>query len=212
MIEKYSNGKIPKGKLELNPLKALHKASKSIDIFEFHRALEDIWKFINSCNNYIQKKQPWKLHKQGKSVDNILFTLAESLRWISSLCYPFIPNTSLEIAKRIGLKKIPTFDELKKSRIKAGLKVKSGDILFKKIGLKETKKMEVKPLIELKDFEKLDLRIGKIVKVEEVQGADKLYNMQVDFGEEKRQVVAGIKPWYKKQDLRRRSHHQEWQP
>lgn len=57
--------------------------------------------------------------------------------------------------------------------------------------------------ISFDDFKKLDLRIAKIVKVEEIEGADKLYKLTLDVGElGERVIVSGIKEWYKPEDLR----------
>lgn len=55
--------------------------------------------------------------------------------------------------------------------------------------------------IRFDEFKKLDLRVGKILDVEEIEGADKLYLLTVDLGEETRKLVAGIKPWYEKEQL-----------
>lgn len=55
--------------------------------------------------------------------------------------------------------------------------------------------------VTIDEFRKLDIRIGKIVAVEDHPNADKLYVITVDFGNEKRKIVSGIKPWYKKEDL-----------
>jgi len=55
--------------------------------------------------------------------------------------------------------------------------------------------------ISLEEFEKIDLRIGKIISVEEIPNASKLYKLQVDLGSEKRQLVAGIKEFYSKEEL-----------
>jgi len=55
--------------------------------------------------------------------------------------------------------------------------------------------------ITFSDWEKLDLRVGKILKVEDIEGADKLYKLEVDIGDEKRTVCAGIKKYYKKEEL-----------
>ncbi|MEK6841556.1 MAG: hypothetical protein AABX91_00195 [Nanoarchaeota archaeon] len=58
--------------------------------------------------------------------------------------------------------------------------------------------------IKFSDWQKLDIRAGKILKVEDIEGADKLYKLSVDLGKElgKRTVVAGIKPHYKKEELK----------
>ncbi len=56
--------------------------------------------------------------------------------------------------------------------------------------------------ISFSDWEKLDLRVAKILEVEDHPRADKLYLLQVDLGSEKRQLVAGLKPYYSKEDLK----------
>ena len=56
-------------------------------------------------------------------------------------------------------------------------------------------------LIKFDEFKKMDLRVAKILEVEDVLGADRIYLLTVDIGDEKRKIVAGIKPWYKKEEL-----------
>jgi len=59
-------------------------------------------------------------------------------------------------------------------------------------------------IIKFNDWEKLDLRVGKIIKADEIEGADKLYKLEIDLGKElgKRILVAGLKPHYKKEKLK----------
>ncbi|MGC8805718.1 MAG: methionine--tRNA ligase subunit beta [Candidatus Ratteibacteria bacterium] len=64
--------------------------------------------------------------------------------------------------------------------------------------IKGRKKMEI---ISFDDFKKIDMRTGKIISVDDHPAADKLYILQVDLGAEKRQIVAGIKPYYSKEEL-----------
>lgn len=56
--------------------------------------------------------------------------------------------------------------------------------------------------ISYEDFAKLDLRVGEIIKVEEIEKADKLYKLTIDIGEETRTVCAGIKKYYSKDELK----------
>ena len=91
------------------------------------------------------------------------------------------------------------------------LKVRRGEPIFPRIDLKkekapqskETEKQEKKTkeqksnLISFADFQKLDLRVGSIISAEPVEGADRLLKLQVDLGNEERQVVAGIAEHYK---------------
>jgi methionyl-tRNA synthetase len=55
--------------------------------------------------------------------------------------------------------------------------------------------------IEMKDFEKLELKVGEIIRVDEIAGADKLYKLEVDIGGRQITLVAGIKKQYKKEKL-----------
>ena len=55
--------------------------------------------------------------------------------------------------------------------------------------------------IKFDDWQKLDLRTGKILEVENIEGADKLYKLIIDLKSEKRTLVAGLKPYYKKEEL-----------
>ena len=55
--------------------------------------------------------------------------------------------------------------------------------------------------VKFSDWQKLDLRVGKILEAEDIDGADKLYKLEVDLGTEKRTLVAGLKPYYKKEEL-----------
>ena len=56
-------------------------------------------------------------------------------------------------------------------------------------------------IVKFDEFKKMDLRVAKILEVEDVPGADRIYLITVDIGDEKRKIVAGIKPWYKKEEL-----------
>lgn len=56
--------------------------------------------------------------------------------------------------------------------------------------------------IKFDSWKNLDLRTGKILEAEDIEGADKLYKLEIDLGNEKRTLVAGLKPYYKKEELR----------
>lgn len=56
-------------------------------------------------------------------------------------------------------------------------------------------------MIQFEDFKKLDLRVAKILQAENVEGSDKLLKLQVDLGDEKRQLVSGIAKFYQPEDL-----------
>jgi methionine--tRNA ligase beta chain len=56
-------------------------------------------------------------------------------------------------------------------------------------------------MISFEDFQKIDLRVAKIIKAEKIEGSEKLLNLEIDLGSEKRQIVAGISQFYEPEDL-----------
>ncbi len=56
-------------------------------------------------------------------------------------------------------------------------------------------------MVPFKEFSKLDLRVGKVVKAEEIEGSRSLLRLDVDFGDQTLQAVSGLKKWYKPEDL-----------
>ncbi|HLE07894.1 MAG TPA: methionine--tRNA ligase [archaeon] len=113
---------------------------KDLESFNFHATLDKIWAFIFSLNKYINDTKPWEI-KDKKKLSEVIYTLLESLRIISVLTYPFIPETSEKIFAQLGLDKSEiSFSTLNKfGFLKSKNKIARGEILFKKIENKEVK-------------------------------------------------------------------------
>ncbi len=187
----------------------LDYVSDNIDKLKFHEALNEIFSFIDRCNEYIQTKKLWETGDK-KSI----YQVCNAIKDITILLSPFMPGTCEKIAKTfsfdISLKALE--NNLKASRIK------KSEILFRKIEIeKESKSVKnLKPktnkiegianmaeLVKYDDFAKIDLRVATIKKVEDIEGADKLYKLEIETGKkEKRTIVAGIKQYYKKDELK----------
>src|SRR3989344_9140255 len=114
---------------ELTSKLNLNKINDYMEKYELHNALSEIWKFINEVNKHINQEEPWKL--KGKELEKHLYTLLESLRIISILIYPFMPETSEKINKQLGIK-LGLLKDCKFELIKE-YKVKKEGVLFKKI-------------------------------------------------------------------------------
>ena len=105
----------------------LKKIERLFENYEFDKALNTIFSFIDVCNEYIQNKKPWETHDK-----KILYELADSIKAIAILLWPFIPETSEKIAKQFGFKVGKnTFKEISKP-LKI-TKIKKGEILFEKV-------------------------------------------------------------------------------
>lgn len=221
MIEKYNSGIVPDAKLEDEydkslkevALAAADRVEAEMDKFAFHSALEEIWILVRRANKYIDEKMPWVLAKDEAERDNLdtcLHNLAESIRIVSILIYPFMHSTSDEIRKQMGLWYADvTWEDAKEFEMMYQEKVKKGKPLFPRIDiekeLEELEKMkesseiddeniplELKPEIVYDDFDKIDLRVGEIIKAEKHPKADKLLVFQVKMGTEKRQIISGV--------------------
>ena len=177
---------------------------KSGDI-NFHKALSAIWEVVGCADKYIDTCAPWKLAKENKTAEirKVLYNVLDTVRNVAILVAPFIPGTSRKIWEQLGLKE---FDKQSFKNVAWGatpdLQVKEGKPIFPRIELeqKETK-MEPTDLMDITDFQKIDLRVAEVKQAEKVEGADKLLKLQVEIGGEPRQIVAGIAQHYKPEEL-----------
>jgi methionyl-tRNA synthetase len=94
--------KIKNSKLEREILAKKEKWKKSLNEFKFNEALKSIWDLISFCDRYIEKEKPWqKSEKQKIVISDLISTLKE----ISNLLNPFLPQTSEKILNQIETKK-----------------------------------------------------------------------------------------------------------
>ena len=193
LLTKKFFGYVPKGEQDKELWKKIEKHienyKKEMENFRLNLACAELWKIFSLLNEYLNEKEPWKNEKgRGEVLRNIL----EALRVGAILLHPFLPESAEKLLKAFGLGN----EHLKEENLKFGLlkensKVGIPDIFFKKI--EESKINE--------PFSFLDLRVGKIESLEEIEGSDKLYKLLVNLGNEKRTLVAGLKQCYSKEEL-----------
>lgn len=206
-------------------LRTPEEVDKAIDKLRIPEALDKIWDFVGRANKYIDETTPWILAKdesKKERLGTVLYNLVESLRFISTLIVSFLPTTSAKINEQLNIE-LTTWESLSAfDGTRAGTKVKKGAVIFPRIDVEaklaefdalreaslkeaaEANKPAMKPLkeeITIEDFEKIDLRIAKVLQCEPIKGAKKLLKLKVDLGGEERQVVSGIAQYYKPEDL-----------
>ena len=153
MIEKYFDGVVPAWTdavdAELDkPLQEHCAALPSLvetqmDKLQYSQALAEIWKVIGECNKYIDLTQPWILGKEPEKKDrlaNVLLTLAECVRYVAVLIYPFMPTTPERIFQQLGVadEALKTWESLAAfGKLPAGTKVCKGEALFPRIDIKK---------------------------------------------------------------------------
>ena len=108
----------------------LDAIKEEMESLKLDRALASIFSYIDACNIFVQEKKPWEI-KDKKELKNIMYSLVESLRIISILLSPFMPETCENINKQFGFKK-GKIDDCKFGLTKS-INIKKPIILFKKI-------------------------------------------------------------------------------
>lgn len=190
-----------------------------MDRMDISAAIKCVWAFIGRANKYIDETAPWSLAKDPAKkgqLNAVLYNLAESLRVIGVLIWPFMPTTAPKIWSQLGLGadfSAVRLDDIKTwGKIPAGLRVNNPEQLFPRIEeIRETpapQAQEKPPAptaetreITIEDFAKMDLRVAKVLAAEPVKKADKLLLLTVDLGGEERKIVSGIAKHYPPEEL-----------
>ena len=229
MVIKYFGGTIPAereggefdGDLKTLAAKTAEAADEALDKLNFSIGLTEIWKFVSRTNKYIDETAPWALAKDESKrarLAEVMYNLCESIRIISVLIAPFMPDTCTEIRRQLGLEGGFEWEGCKEFGKNATYTVCKGDIIFPRIDLeKELAELEathaepVNPLkaeiegvakIGIDDFAKVDLRVAKVVECVPVKKAKKLLQLTLDDGTgSPRTVASGIAKWYKPEDV-----------
>ena len=229
MVEKYFDGVIPAptAKEDIDnelinlALETPKLVEKAIDELRIPEALEAIFNLIGRANKYIDETTPWILAKhedKKERLGTVLYNLAESLRFSSVLLSAFLPDTAKKINEQLNTTVVEWSTLSSFDGTVAGTKVHKGENLFPRIDIdaklaeleaiqaaqKKEVKREIQPIreeITIEDFEKLDLRVVKVLACEPIKGAKKLLKSKVDLGGEERQVVSGIAKYYKPEEL-----------
>ncbi|MGM0438358.1 MAG: methionine--tRNA ligase [Bacillota bacterium] len=205
--------------------RTLNIVEEKMNNLKFTVALEELWNFVRRTNKYIDQTTPWILAKEDdkkERLSTVLYNLLEALRIIAGVLKPFMKETPVEILRQIGYENTIenlTWDDLKEwGKLKTGKKVKKGDPIFPRIDMEEyfegvenkmekeqkeeKKKEEVEDnLVSFSDFQDVNLKVAKVIEAEEIEDSNKLVKLQLKLGEEKRQVIAGIKNYYDVDEL-----------
>jgi len=226
MIQRYLEGAVPASGEVLKVDEELQEAvmaqvgeyPRFMKALEFHKALMGIWTVIGRLNKYIDSMAPWVLAKSDRPrLETVLFHLTESIKIVSVLVWPFMPQSAENIQHALGLPKSGrelTLEDVGRWGGVTGKTIAEVPRLFPRIEAdkkpeppKEKKKGKKpkgeKAVISFEEFQKLDLRVGTITKAEPIPKSKKLIKLTVDVGEE-RTVVAGVAGHYEAEDLQGR--------
>ncbi len=229
MVEKYTDGIVMEynastefdESLETIINELFEKFDEAMENMQFNEAFEELWKLVRRANKYIDETMPWKLAKDDtkqEELRSVLYHLIETLRVVAVFLRPMLTITSDKILEQINIPvEEATLDSVK---VFGGYpfetKVKRGENLFPRLDIeKELQEMELlfvdkkeeststphKDEITIEDFDKIELRVAKVLECEQHPKADKLLVFKLKVGSEERQIVSGIAKFYKPEDL-----------
>ncbi len=201
--------------------------NESMESFQFSVALSTVWKFISRTNKYIDETTPWVLAKDDSQKDmlgNVMAHLVENIRFAAVLLRPFLTHVPKEIFKQLNINE-PELFELESLEQYGALKQPimvtekptpifprldtEAEIAYIKESMQPPKSEESKDEVEepskaqidIKDFDKVEIKAATITDAENVPKSDKLLKIQIDLGLEQRQIVSGIAKFYRPEDI-----------
>jgi methionyl-tRNA synthetase len=238
MIHQYRGGAVPIASSDSYVAEAADKltstALAAFERLEFSRALETVWELIATADKYIVERAPWVLAKGDldcqKRLDETLYTAAETLRIVTALLSPVIPESAAKIWSQLGYThpvSEVTAADLHWGHLRGGQLLGAVSAVFPRADAKTViprmRELETEeyarqqavlgktppppaapeePKITIEDFTKVEMRVGVVKEAVVVKGSDKLLHLQVDIGEPKpRSIVAGIAVSYKPEAL-----------
>ncbi len=229
LTHKYFNGAVPvAGQLteadeaviaEFKDVK--EKLGENIEHFHFREALKDAMNLARIGNKYLADSEPWKLAKTD--MDRVATIMHLALQITANLAIafePFLPFSAQKLRTMLNMPEV-NWDKLGTTTILSeGSMVEKPELLFEKIedsvvdaqiARLERIKQEniianftpraIGPNATFDDFQKLDIRVGKVVECAKVKKADKLLQFKIDDGLKGRTIVSGIAKYYNPEDL-----------
>ncbi len=225
--EKRASG--PEDEELLAMVKALPaRFEEQMEKYAFQQALQEVFRVLSRANKYIDETAPWVLAKDPEKAERlggVLYNLVEAERVCVTMLKPFIPESAEKFRVMLGVpeERFGWDDALCWGVLTPGTKVSKGENVFPRIDMQkelavleaihETAKKDNAPaeekkptspaegLISIDDFQKVDLRVAKVLNCEPVKKSDKLLCLQLQVDGEQRQVVSGIHAWYQPEDL-----------
>ena len=186
-----------------NVLKNLvEKKNVIIDLYDskqYSKLIRIIMDLADDINKYINEETPWK--KDNQEAVTIASTAINAFKILSIYLHPIIPNITKEAFKflNVDLSSIDDVDKILTNKINNYKPLLNR---LDKIIIPEEENMDNVNLINIDQFSAVDLRVAKIIDAKDVEGADKLLQLNLDVGDlGTRNVFAGIKSAYKPDEL-----------
>lgn len=207
---------------------AYKKIAKLVDEYKISDALSEVFAIFRRANKYIDETTPWILAKDENKKDRlatVLYNLSEAIIIGTSLLESFLPDTAKKVYKEFNVQGRAVTDTETFGLIPDGTTVTAApEILFARLDPKvinekvekmtapkivenvkkeEPKKedLNMKPEITIDEFDKIELKIGKILTAEKVEKSKKLLHFSVDTGDRVRSIVSGVAKYFTPEEM-----------
>lgn len=224
LVHKFFGGKVPAcGPLEETDIKVFEEIrgyveaeTDDLENFKFREALFQAMNVARAGNKYLADTEPWKLWKTDPArVGTILNTALQICANIAVVFEPFMPFMAEELRKMLGMGKLSWDMAGRTDLLTAGNEIEKPHLLFEKIEdeaidaqiqklidtdkaneMAAWKPAEVKADCSFDDFDKVDIRVGKVLECSNVKKSKKLLQFLIDDGMDKRTILSGIAQSY----------------
>ncbi|MCG1351331.1 methionine--tRNA ligase [Staphylococcus epidermidis] len=211
-------------KMEAMALETVKSFNDNMESLQFSVALSTVWKFISRTNKYIDETQPWVLAKdenQREMLGNVMAHLVENIRFATILLQPFLTHAPREIFKQLNINNpdLHQLDSLQQyGMLSEAITVTEkptpifprldteAEIAYIKESMQPPKSIKQsdelgKEQIDIKDFDKVEIKAATIIDAENVKKSEKLLKIKVELDNEQRQIVSGIAKFYRPEDI-----------
>ncbi|MFO7447368.1 MAG: methionine--tRNA ligase subunit beta, partial [Ignavibacteriaceae bacterium] len=198
--------------------------ARHFESFKIKDGVNEIMNLARAGNKYFNDSEPWKTIKSDKEKCGTTLNIClQAIYTLAELFYPVIPASAEKLFKILNAEPVE-WNKSGKDNLNEGHQLNNTEILFPKIeddvievqmnklgqtGTAEEKKEDKKPevksaddnLITIDDFSKVQLKVAEVISAEKVEKSEKLLKLQVQVGNEQRQIIAGIAKSYTPEDI-----------
>jgi methionyl-tRNA synthetase len=185
--------------------KLIHKVKNSIEKLKLNTAIDELMTFVRGINKAIEVLAPWKTGKtEPEKTREFLAQALKAVANVAGLLMPVMPEKMGSLLTEMGIPQPVYLTMTEKLTLPEGRDLPKKAALFPRVKYEAPKPLPEpveEEMISFDEFKRMQLKIARVLSAAPAPDSEKLLILQVDLGDEKRQLVAGIAQQYQPQDL-----------